>query len=227
MKSILIFAVVLMFTPLVQAMNMSSISNSCHCFKDRDLDPKRKFATDSYLLTTSFNSFIAANFHISKSQIVMMKMKGGVDPDDLLIALFVSRAGGIELKTLFSVVENGGSWEDIFASKSLQVSDADLQTFTDLGAVVEDKEKAGELVTDSLLKDFFSIGEQDISSLRREGATGREITLVYLLEKYGKRDAAATEIYAMYGKDKMSWGEIAAFFGLTPNATGKLLLNDG
>lgn len=217
----------LMFTPVVQAMDMSNISNSCHCFKDRALDPQRRFAADAYLLTTSFNSFIAANFRISKSQIVMMKMKGGVDPDDLLVALFVSRAGGVELKSLLAVIENGGSWVDIFASKSLQVGDADLQTFMALGEVAGDKKKAGELVTDSLLKDFFSIREQDISILRREGATAREITLVYLLEKYGRRDASAADIYAMYGKEKMSWGEIAEFFGLTPKATGKLLLSDG
>lgn len=62
-----------------------------------------------------------------------------------------------------------------------------------------------------------------MDALRAEGANGRELTLVYLLEKFGNRDKSAADILARKTKEKKSWGEIALFFGLSPKDTGKLL----
>ncbi|RUM40181.1 MAG: hypothetical protein DSY80_10670, partial [Desulfocapsa sp.] len=73
----LIIMLLLFFSAPVSWAQMPEITSSCHCFKDRVYNPEKKFTADKYLLTTSFNSFIAANFQLSKSQIVMMKMKGG------------------------------------------------------------------------------------------------------------------------------------------------------
>jgi len=215
---------VLLSACTVLAMDVPNQTNSCHCFKDRVFEPDKKFSADKYLITTSFNSFIAANFHISKSEIVMMKMKGGVDPDDLLIGLFVARAGEVELNSLLAIRDNGGSWKQILTSKSLHTDKSNENSLNAILTAIGNGEKAAEAVTDQLLKEFFEISDIDITALRKEGASGREITLVYLLERYGKRDATAADILTMYTRKKMSWGEIARYFGLTPKETGRLLL---
>ncbi len=225
MKIIFCLLFILLSAGTVSAMDMGNSTSGCHCFRERTFDPKRPFAADAYLLTTSFNSFIAASFHISKSQIVMMKMKGGIDPDDLLIGLFVSRAADVELNSLIAVLENGGTWRDIFESDSLKIRESDADTFRGLIPVLGDREKAVEMITDHLLREYFGITDQELALLRKEGATGREIVLVHLLEKYGKRQKSAADIFAMHSIEKKSWSEIADFYGMTPKGTGRLLLD--
>jgi hypothetical protein len=225
MKNIFCLFFVLISVSVVSAMDTPKSTSNCHCFKDRVFDPQRKFAADKYLLTTSFNSFIAANFHISKSQIVMMKMKGAVDPDNLLIGLFVARAENVELNSLLAILANGGTWKQILTSESVQKTRSNDKVFNSILAALDTPGKAVEVVTDQLLKEFFGISDMDIAVLRKEGASGREITLVYLLERYGKREKAAPDILTMYTREHKSWGEIATFFGLSPKGTGKLLMD--
>jgi hypothetical protein len=223
MKNIICLFVLLFSVSVVSAMDMPESTSSCHCFKDRVFDPQKKFSADKYLLTTSFNSFIAANFHISKSQIVMMKMRGAIDPDDLLIGLFVAREGDVDLNSLLAILENGGTWKQILASDTLKNKKNNAKIFNSISAALDTQGEAVELVTDQLLKEFFGISDYDIAGLRKEGATGREITLVYLLEKYGKRQKTAADILIMYTREHKSWGEIAKYFGFSPKETGKLL----
>ncbi|AGF79064.1 hypothetical protein UWK_02528 [Desulfocapsa sulfexigens DSM 10523] len=227
MKIMICFLVVLFLAAPIFAMDTPQQTRSCHCFQDRVFDPDRKFAADKYLLTTSFNSFISANFHISKSQIVMMKMKGGVDPDDLLIGLFVARICDVEVNSLLAILDSGGTWKQILTSRSLKKNEKNKNLLNTLLAAIDTEEAAVEVVTDQLVKEFFRVSDLEIASLREEGATGREIVLIYLMERYGKTDATAADILSMYTKKKMSWGEIASYFGLTPKETGKLLQNQG
>ena len=208
------------------AMEAPQSTKNCHCFQERAFDQQKKFAADPYLLTTSFNSFIAANFHISKSQIVMMKMKGGVHPDDLLIGLYVARAGKVDFNSLLAILQDGGTWKQIMESGNVQRS-ADTDTiFNTIAATGDDKTQAVEVVTDQLLEEFFGISASAIMALRKEGAAGREITLILLLEKYGEPETTAVDILRKYTRQEKSWGEIAHFFGLTPKETGKLLSQD-
>ncbi len=226
MKKTLCLMLVLLFSNTVAAMNMPQNStNSCHCFKDRIFDPQRKSAADQYLLTTSFNSFIGANFNISKKQIVMMKMKGAVHPDDLLIGFFIARAAQVELDSLLAILDNGGTWQQILASESIQKDTGKKESLATVQNALKTEGLAVEVVTDELLKEFFEISATDITALRKEGANGREITLVYLLERYGKRNITAYDILTMHTRENKSWGEISNFFGLTPKDTGRLLMD--
>jgi len=227
MKIMICFLAVSFLAAPVSAMEVPQQTSNCHCFQDRDFDPERKFAADRYLLTTSFNSFISENFQISKSQIVMMKMKGGVDPDDLLIGLFVARICDVEVNSLLAILGNGGTWKQILASRSLKKNKENKNSLNTLLAALDTEGAAVEAVTDQLLKEFFKVSIPEIAALREGGATGREITLVYLLKRHGKTDATAADILSMYTKKNMSWGEIASYFGLTPKETGKLLQNQG
>ncbi|MCK5683659.1 hypothetical protein KAJ27_06040 [bacterium] len=226
MEKVLCFIFVLFSASIVAAMEMPPNStSSCHCFKDRSFDPQRKSAADQYLLTTSFNSFIGANFHISKKKIVMMKMQGGVHPDDLLIGLFVAQAANVELNSLLAILDNGGTWKQMFSSESIKSIIDNNKSLAAVRTALDTEGKAVEVVTDELLKKFFKIRNSDITALRKEGASGREITLVYLLERYGKRDIPSVDILKMHTRMNKSWGEIANFFGLTPKETGRLLKN--
>ncbi len=222
----ILFCVFIVATP-VSAMDTPEFASNCHCFQERSLNLQKKFAADKYLLTTSFNSFIAANFHISKGQIVMMKMKGGVDPDNLLIALYVARAEDVDLDNLLAILDNGGTWKQILTSDGLQTAGSHQAIFQAIIAAGDNTVEAAEIVTDQLLKEFFKISDLEIVALRKRGANGRKITLVYLLERYGKREKTANDIFSMRIKEQKSWGEIAAFFGLTPKETGKLLQDQG
>jgi|GEM_PF-640636 len=227
MKIMICFLAVSFLAAPVSAMEVPQQTSSCHCYQDRVFDPERKFAADGYLLTTSFNSFISANFQISKNQIVMMKMKRGVDPDDLLISLFVARICDVEVNSLLAIRDNGGVWKQILASGSLKKNEKNKNSLNALLAALDTEGGAVEAVTDQLVKEFFRVSDSEIASLREEGATGREIVLIYLMERYWKTDATAADILSMYTKKKMSWGEIASYFGLTPKETGKLLQDQG
>jgi len=222
MKLLGILLLLLFFVPVSWAMNLESTS-SCHCFKDRAFDPARKFAADKYLLTTSFNSFIAVNFQLSKSQIVMMKMKGGIDPDTLLIGLYVAREGAVELDNVLAILENGGSWQQVLSSSSLKGDAEAKEVFTQITATRGNNAEAAEIVTDQLLKNYFAIGMEDIVSLHREGATGRESVLVNILAQHSSRDSKPADILTMYTRQQKSWGEIANYYGFTPKETGNLL----
>jgi len=222
MKLFGILLLLLFFAPVSWAMNPESTS-SCHCFKDRVFDPAQKFTADKYLLTTSFNSFIAVNFNLSKSQIVMMKMKGGIDPDTLLIALYVSKEGGVELDNVLAILEHGGSWQQVFSSASLKGSTAAKKIFAEIEATNGNDAEAVEIVTDQLLKSYFGMEEEEIITLHKEGATGRESVLVNILAQHSSRDSRPADILTMYSKQQKSWGEIANYFGFTPKETGHLL----
>ncbi len=215
--------ILLCITPIVAAMEAPTFAISCHCFKDRSYDPKKKFTADKYLLTTSFNSFIAAVFHISKREIVMMKMKGSVPPDDLLIGLYIASVSGIELNTLLAILNNGATWEQILESPNLNTLELNNKGIEEIRPVINNKEKTVERITDQLVHEYFGVAYADITSLREEGANDREITLLYLLEKYANPGHSATEILAMHIKDGKSWGEIVHSLGLTPKETGRLI----
>lgn len=222
MKLFGILLLSLFFASVSWAMNPESTS-SCHCFKDRAFNPEQKFAADKYLLTTSFNSFIAVNFNLSKSQIVMMKMKGGINPDTLLIALYVAKEGGVELDNVLAILEHGGSWQQVFSSASLKGSVEAKKTFAEITATKGNDAAAAEIVTDQLLQSYFGMGEEEIAALHKEGATGRESVLVNILARHSSRDSRPTDILTMHSRQQKSWGEIANYFGFTPKETGKLL----
>lgn len=69
--------VVRLFVLILLSMSCASAfaqpTGGCHCFRDRTYNPENKFSSDSYLLTTVFNSLTADYFSISKQQIITLK----------------------------------------------------------------------------------------------------------------------------------------------------------
>ncbi|HEB49456.1 MAG TPA: hypothetical protein ENI89_02500 [Desulfobulbus sp.] len=194
-------------------------SNSCHCFRNRSYDPEDRFAADDYLVATTFNSLIAKSFHISKKKIVLLKMQGGVDPDDLLIALYLARKSGRDPDLLLDVRNNGGSWRQIMHASGLagRQSDPVLRAL----ARGDSGRQVAALITDSMIMDAFGIDKNVIEQLRVTGFNGRQITVICALAGHANRTPGA--IAAMYRQQKMSWAEIAARFNLTPKEVGKII----
>ncbi len=216
MKQLLILLLTALLLPTAGAAAFSTAS--CHCFRHRSYDPADRFAADDYLVATTFNSLIAKSFHISKGRIVMMKMQGGTDPDDLLVALYLARESGRGLDLLLSVRENGGSWQQILGSLGLKKSDTPVLRALARGA---DSREAAALVTDWMLSRFFAIDGKEISKLRRQGFNGRQIAVICALARHAAIKPGV--IAAMYRQQKMSWSQIAAHYNLTPKEVGKII----
>jgi uncharacterized protein HemY len=152
-------------------------------------------------------------------------MKGGIDPDTLLIALYVAKEGGVTLDEVLTVLEHDVSWNEIFASSSLKGDAKTQKIFAEISATKGDDAAAAEIVTDQLLKSYFGMKDEEIEFLHKKNATGRESVLVNILAAHSSRDTNAIQILAMHSSQNKSWGEIAAYFGFTPKETGHLLTN--
>ena len=198
-------------------------TDNCHCFRERSYDPAHKFAADDYLLTTSFNSLIAATLGVSKRQIVMMKMKGGIDPDDLLIALYIADRTEAPMDPLLSIRDNGGSWQNILKSPSLQGSVSTDPVFVKIAAGTSDHDITG-LITDAMISRYYNTQPKTISTLRSQNFSNKELGLIFALSK--QTSTQMEEIVFMARQKKMSWSEIAHHFNLTPAGVGKTILGN-
>lgn len=198
-------------------------TDNCHCFRDRSYDPAHKFAADDYLLTTSFNSLIAATLKVSKRRIVMMKMKGGVDPDDLLIALYITHRTQAPVDALLAVRDNGGSWQQILNSSSLQEKIVTEPILVKTAAGTKDHDIT-LLITDDMIKTYYQIQPEKISSLHKLNFSNKELGLIFAINK--QTSTPIQEIIGMARQKKMSWSEIAHHFNLTPAGVGKTILGN-
>jgi hypothetical protein len=222
MKSFLILVLsCLLLTPLDPA--IAEKTDNCHCFRERSYDPAQKFAADDYLLTTSFNSLIAATLKVSKRQIVMMKMKGGIDPDDLLIALYIADRTEAPMDALLSIRDNDGSWQSILKSPSLQGSVSTDPVFAKITAGIDDHDIA-VLITDAMISWYYNAPPESISTLRSQNISNKELGLIFALNK--QTTTPMEEIISMARQKKMSWSEIAHHFNLTPAGVGKTILGN-
>jgi hypothetical protein len=93
-KTALFLLALLLFVLAPAHTSFAASTVNCHCFQDRSYDPGDKFAADDYILATSFNSLLAKSFDISKKQVVMLKMNEGVNQDDLLVGLKLTKLTG-------------------------------------------------------------------------------------------------------------------------------------
>ncbi|RUM47071.1 MAG: hypothetical protein DSY80_01245, partial [Desulfocapsa sp.] len=148
-----------------------------------------------------------------------------VDPDTLLIALYVAKEGGVDLDTVLAVREHGGGWEPVLSSDSIHGNEGAREVFAEIAASKGDEAAAAEIVTDQLLRNYFGMKDEEIAFLHKEGATGRESVLVNILARHSSRDSSPIDILTMHSRQQKSWGEIAAYYGFTPKETGNLLKN--
>ena len=221
-KKILSYLLVIVIFGLATAANLPAESvTSCHCFKDRTYNPSKKFAADGYILATSFNSLLAEYFGISKRQIIQHKMQGGVDQDDLLIGLTISKASRVTLKHLLDLRKSKKSWpqileDPIFSGYHQTPALKGLKSGTPAF-------QAAAQIADVLISLFFKTPRETVEKFRANGFTEKEITLLILLTSTS--DIAPEKIAAQHSKEGKSWSEIAHSLGVEPASAGKLISN--
>lgn len=223
MKSILFLTLPCLLILTLSNPAAAAQTDNCHCFRERNYDPSKKFAADDYLLTTSYNSLIAATLKVSKRQIVMMKMKGGVDPDDLLIALYISSKTQAPMEALLAVRDNDGSWQQILNSPSLQGKIHTDPVLDTIASGTEDHDITG-LITDDMINSYYHTQPDTISSLRKMNFNDKELGLIFALHK--QTSTSVQKIISMARQQKMSWSEIAHHFNFSPAEVGKTILGN-
>ena len=176
------FLLFLMLVPLSQGFGGYALAESsiqCHCFKERSFNPADTFASDEYILATSFNSLLAGYFKIPKRKIIMVKMNEGVSQDDLLIALKVARVTGVDLRKYLGLRKAEKSWAEIISRVSLEKKVQDDLLLQAIKFGMSGKE-AAERISDEIIRDFFSVGAEKIRALRRSGLNEKELALLFI-----------------------------------------------
>ncbi|MCF6186781.1 MAG: hypothetical protein L3J49_04800 [Desulfobulbaceae bacterium] len=222
MKQTTFFLLLALLCIPVPGLSTTSTSG-CHCFRNRTFDPTDRYNADDYLLTTTYNALIAVSFDISKRQIVMKKMKGGTNGDDLLIGLYVSTRTSTPLDILLSIRDNGGSWQDILQAPNLKekgTADTVLSAIRS-GAKTEEITR---MITDNMLCSKYNCSRQDLDDLQKNNLSDKETGLVFALNK--QTGTPLKKIVEMYRQQKMSWSEIAHHFKLSPAEVGKNILGE-
>ncbi|MEN8190332.1 MAG: hypothetical protein ABFS19_10830 [Thermodesulfobacteriota bacterium] len=209
-------------TSFAEAADKSAVQ--CHCFRQRTYNSVQPFSGDPYLLTSSYNSFLASMFKVSKRDIVMKKMKGGVGGDDLLIGLFLARELGTELDLLLAIIDNGGSWPEILASETGRQKIAEAPNLAAIAKYKSTDELASE-ISSQLISQSFELDKNDVSSLKGKGLNLKEIvllnTMARLRPKYSSQD-----LLQVKNDKQMSWGQLASTVGLAAEKTGQFLLEE-
>lgn len=194
--------------------------SGCHCFRNRTFDPAKKFAADEYLLTTTANSLTSGHFNISKRQIVMMKMQGGVSNTDLLIGLHIAAISGSDVS---DVIETKGEkkWKDTLATHPELSRETDPDELTkQLHNGLPAGHAAAKILAGILTKRFGATPDQ-LQNFESTGLTTPETILILTLADHS--GAKPEDILSLH-KEGRSWSEIAHNFGLAPVEVGKLLL---
>ena len=218
-----LLVVVLFVMPVVSLPALAFDTRACHCFRQRSFDPKQPFAADDYILTTSFNSLTAAWFGISKKQLVVYKMKGGVKADDLLLALALNKECRLDLDKLLAARQKAGSWRKAVAGLPQPRNVAADKTPT-LVRIREGASPAliARAVADRMLAGFYQVPAARIAALRRAGLGEKEMALVLILEK--EKGIPAAKLIEQVKQQGRSWSEVAFYLGVTPKAAGRMIL---
>lgn len=193
---------------------------SCHCFQNRSYNPSDRFAADDYILATGFNNLLARVFDVPHRQIVLLKMKEGVNEDELLIGMYVSRKSGEELEKILGKRRAGKTWAAILAALTPEGDAQHDEVLSRIYAGAKPGE-AASLAADAIVREFYRVPPEEIQELRRAGLDKKEINLVLLLAHAS--EAKPEKLVRQYRKKNRSWSEIAFNLGLEPRETGRLI----
>ncbi len=196
----------------------ANMTAACHCFRDRAYNPADPFSSDAYLLTTVFNSLLAAHFDIAKRQIVLMKMQGGTSNSDLLIALHIAVQTGSDVDRLLTLKQSR-TWQEAVGELPVPPGGAD-DLLGQIRSGMPDEQAAGR-VMEKMIRERFARQPREIETLQQDGLELREIVLLLTLADHSGTEPAA--ILALHRQEGLSWSAIAHNFGLEPADAGKLL----
>ncbi len=200
--SSIIFCICLLFMLPISAHAIPAIT--CHCFTDRSYEPTRPAAADPYFLATTQNSFFATVFNTDKKSIVMKKQQG-TSPDDLWIAYWVASKSGSSAHSLLQAKSKSDSWKNVTAP--LRLSSKILGSGFS-GALNTDgsASQLSKAVVDEIFIQNQLLGEWDLDSLRKAGATNQELIIVTVIAT--KMKQPARQLYLEVKSGAKTWGAL-------------------
>lgn len=214
---LIMFAALLALPTLAQAMP----TMACHCFQNREFDPDRPGAADTYLLTTTFNSFQAHALNIDKKSIVRAKMSGEKS-GDIWLRHWLAKKAGRSVAWAEQQRRETGSW--LKAAQDAGVEDIDALS---PAQPINDDSRLAAAVARDWMKRYFGVGNDEIAELQEMGASLKEMTLSFFLAATAQEPAA--EIFERAHDDGMTWGlaaqEAGIVFSTIETRLGKLAKN--
>jgi len=220
MKSIVCMLTLFLLATTVQYAWSEPVVN-CHCFRNRTFNPDDRFAADDYLLTTVFNSLTAGYFGVEKRRIVMLKMKGGAQNDELLIALYIERHTQTDVEELMDMKKNK-TWQQVLEEIPIDESFGKDKVYKLLIEGASETQAAGQ-ITATMLSGMFGIPAENLDEMIEQKFSWRQLSLALILADYTGTDMQS--IIALQRKQQLSWSEIAHNFGLEPEQAGKIAEN--
>ncbi len=219
-----VVSVLILFVTIMSLPAGAEMAAGCHCFRQRNYNPEARFIADDYILATSFNSLTANLFNIPKKQIIMLKMRGGVQQSDLLIALKLGHDFGIDHQQIINLRQKDYSWQKILSEfkKLSENKDNELLSMIKAGKPVND---LGQKVANSMIVDFYDVPVNEVEKLRLSGFSEKELALFFLLVR--KKQVQPEDLIRQVKDDGQSWSEIAHKHDITPAMAGKLIANYG
>jgi hypothetical protein len=177
---------------------------TCHCFTDRSYEPTRPAAADPYFLATTQNSFFATVFNIDKKSLVMKKQQG-TSSEDLWIAYWVASKSGSSANSLLQAKSKSDSWKSVIvplrlSSKILGVG------FSGVLTIDGSANQLSKAVVDEIFLQNQLLGEWELDSLRKAGATNQELIIVTVIAT--KMKQPAKQLYLEVKSGTKSWGSL-------------------
>lgn len=177
---------------------------TCHCFTDRSYEPTRPAAADPYFLATTQNSFFATVFNTDKKSLVMKKQQG-TSPDDLWIAYWIASKSGSTANILLQAKLKSDSWKNVIAPLRLSSKMLSVR-FSGALNTDESSSQLSKAVVDEIFLQNQLLGEWDLDSLRKAGATNQELIIVTVIAT--KMKQPAKQLYLEVKSGTKSWGSL-------------------
>ncbi len=188
-------------------------TKNCHCFKERTFNPANKFSSDSYILTTTTNSFISLYFHFDKKNIILMKMGKGVASEDVLIGLYVASRTGNDVHSLINYREQGMDWKSMLTRPEFADAVSRDPVLTRMAADFNPQDSS-RFIMDHLLGRFFSVKPKILQTLRKRNLNSKEITLLLTLS--ARSSIGVDQLADFIRKQGLSYSEVAYNLGFQP-----------
>ena len=221
-KNFVFLFISLVFLGCLPRLVAAESATGCHCFRERDYNPSAKFAADEYLLATTFNSLISKYFAIPKREVVMLKMQGGMDENDLLIGHYIAKASGSAPQALLDQRRNNKTWQAILSEPKMASAGKGNPLLAAIKSGIGTRQGGG-LVAEKMIADFFAVSPASVAALRADGLDVKEAAVVMLLAQAGKTQPRS--LVDLHRKKGQSWSEIAHGLGIEPAAAGKRILD--
>jgi hypothetical protein len=201
----LLLNLVLLFMLPIPALAIPAIT--CHCFTDRSYDAAHPAAADTYFLATTQNSFFAIVFNTDKKTIVMKKQQD-TSPDDLWIAYWVASITGTPADSLLQARMKSGSWKNVLVPLRLSPKISGARFSNALNAHASDVRLSEAVVEELCLKEQL-LGEGELTSLRKAGASNQELIIAAVIATRTKQPAG--QLYLEVKAGAKTWGSLLSW----------------